>query len=199
MANVAVAGFIPVSRGGLTTPLVRKRVLTNNTTAIFKGDAVDAQTGGDIIVTAATNALFYSVAQAASYIGADGFRLERTYLPAATLYTSTTIDPTNASYVHVVEDMVNTTFKASVATGAIALTDLQLNYLMVLGAGSTTSGLSAHTLDSTSRNTTSTFPWRVQDFAPLGSGNNDLSLVNVHVLCQQNAGRRAAALGQTGT
>jgi len=56
MANVALQGFQPESRGGMTAEHVRKRVLTNNTTAIFKGDALDATTAGDVIVTATTNA-----------------------------------------------------------------------------------------------------------------------------------------------
>lgn len=200
MANVALQGFQPESRGGLTAELVRKRVLTNNTTAIFKGDALDMATGGDVIVTATTNAAIFSVQWGgASYVsGAD--RLERKHLPAATLYTSTGVDPANASYVFCVANMNSQVFTASV-DAAIALTDLNLNYIMTLGAGSTVSGLSGHLLTATSRATTATFPWRVMDFV-LGDPKSDPDAANCKVRCMANAGRREPSLeigGSLGT
>jgi hypothetical protein len=200
MANTQVAGFQPLMKGSQTPELVRKRVLTNNTTAIFKGDALDTTTTGDVFVTATTNAAIYSVQWGgASYIsGSD--RIERKHLPAATLYTSTGIDPANASYVYCVDDMVNTKFLASVDE-AIALLDLNVNYVMVLGTGSTTSGLSGHELDATGRAVTATFPWRVTDFV-LGDPKSDPDAADAKVVCMANAGRREPALeigGSLGT
>lgn len=200
MANVALAGFQPESRGGLTPEMVRKRVLTNNTTAIFKGDALDAPNTGDVIVTATTNAAIYSVQWGgASYIS-GGDRLERKHLPATTTYTSTGVDPFNASYVYCVANMDEQVFQASV-DAAIALTDLNLNYLMTLGTGSTTTGLSGHLLTATSRATTATFPWRVTDFV-VGDPKSDVDAANCKVRCLANAGRREPALeigGSLGT
>jgi hypothetical protein len=200
MANVALNGFQPESRGGMTVEMVRKRVLTNNTTAIFRGDALDASTAGDVIVTATTNAAVYSVQWGgASYIS-GGDRVERIFLPAATLYTSTTVDPANASYVYAVANMQTQVFRASV-DAAIALTDLNLNYVMTLGTGSTTTGLSGHLLTATGRATTATFPWRVQDFV-LGDPRSDPDSANCQVRCMANAGRREPALeigGSLGT
>lgn len=196
MANVQIAGFHPVSKGNQTVELVRKRVLTNNTTAIFKGDACDSATGGDVIVTANASTDLYSVQWGgASYMSA-GDRLERKHLPAATLYTSTGVDPVNASYIYVVKDMVNTEFKASVDE-AIALTDLGINYQMVLGTGSTVTGWSGHELDATSRNTTATLPWRVTDF--IFDPKSDVDAADAWVFCLCNAGNREPALEPGGS
>jgi len=200
MANAAMSGFQPESRGGLTVELVRKRVLTNNTTAIFKGDALDGAAGGDVIVTATTNAAVYSVQWGGASYVAGGDRLERNYLPAATLYTSTGVDPGNASYVMCVANMNEQVFEASV-DAAIALTDCGLNYVMTLGAGSTISGKSGHCLTATGRATTATFPWRVTDFV-LGDPKSDPDAANCKVRCMANAGRREPALeigGSLGT
>jgi len=197
MANVQVAGFHPISKGSQTVELVRKRVLTNNTTAIFKGDALDSTTAGDVIVTANTNTDIYSVQWGGASYLSNGDRIERKYLPATTLYTSSGVDPANASYVYCVDDMVSTKFKASVDE-AIALTDLGINYQMVLGAGSTTSGWSGHELDATSRNTTATLPWRVLDFV-IGDPKSDVDAADAHVVCIANAGNREPALEPGGS
>lgn len=200
MANVALAGFQPESRGGLTPEMVRKRVLTNNTTAIFKGDALDATTAGDVIVTATTNAAIYSVQWGGASYVSGGDRLERKHLPATTLYTSTGVDPANASYVYCIANMDEQVFEASV-DAAIALTDLNLNYVMTLGTGSTVTGFSGHLLTATGRATTATFPWRVTDFV-VGDPRSDVDAANCKVRCLANAGRREPALeigGSLGT
>lgn len=198
MANVANAGFHPLSKGNETVELVRKRVLTNNTTAIFKGDALDSVTTGDVIVTASTNTDIYSVQWGgASYIS-SGQRIERRYLPATTLYTSTIVDPDNASYVYAVDDMVKTKFRASIP-GATVLARLGENYKQVLGTGNTTSGWSGHTLDAATPATTATFPWRVVDHI-LGNPKADPdSSTHVHVVCMANAGNREPALEPGGS
>lgn len=186
MANSALPGFRPVYvKGGGTVTLRRGRVLTNNTTAIFLYDAVVAAAGGDYTVTASTNSATEGSACGAVYTDAAGTRREAKYLPAATLYTSSGVAPDNASYVYLVDNLVNTVFTASVAVGAIALTDRNLNFIMVLGTGSTTTGLSGHTLTSASKNTTATFPWRLENFV-IGSPINDPDLVNTAVLVTAN-------------
>lgn len=202
MANVAHPGFAPVMKGNQTVELTRKRVLTNNTTAIFKGDAVVNATTGDVAVTTATTTSAYSVQWGgASYLNSGGDRIERKYLPAATTYTSTTVDPYNASYVYIVDDMVSTKFRASIP-GATVLDRAGENYKMVLGAGSTSSGLSGHSLDSATPATTATFPWRMMEHV-IGDPKCDPDgSTNVHVICMLNAGSREPALeigGSLGT
>lgn len=200
MANVAIPGFHPRSKGGLTVSLLRKLVLTNNTTAIFKGDACDSTSSGDVIVTATANAAIYSVQWGgASYIS-SGTRVEKTYLPAATTYSGTALDNANASYVYVVEDMVNTVFTASAGT-AITTTHLGNNSAMTLGTGSTSTGLSGHKLDTASPATTATFPWRLIDVVT-GDPTSDCTAADAKVIIKANASRMDPGLeigGSLGT
>lgn len=197
MANVQLAGFQPESRGGLTCELVRKRVLTNNTTAIFKGDALDSTGSGEIIVNATTNGDIYSVQWGGASYVSGGDRIERVYLPATTLYTSSGVDPANASYVYCVANNSTQVYLATVDE-AIALTDMGLNYVMVLGTGSTTSGLSGHELDATGRAVTATFPWRVLEFVT-GDPKSDVDAADAKVRCMINAGIREPALEPGGS
>lgn len=185
MANIQVTGFIPYRRvGGGTISYKRKRVLTNNTTAIFKYDAVKDNGGGDYLVASATNTSASSVAVGAIYTDSRGVRIEDEYLPAATLYTSSGVNPPNASFIYVVDNLTEVEFKASIDE-AIALTGLGLNYVMVLGTGSTTTKLSGHELDATGAATTATFPWRVTDFI-LGHPDSDPDLADAHVIARMN-------------
>ncbi len=197
MANTQVAGFHPISKGGQTVELVRKRVLTNNTTAIFKGDCLDSTTTGDVFVQATTNTDLYSVQWGGASYMSGSERLERKYLPATTTYSSSGVDPVNASYVYAVDDMVNTKFKASIDE-AIVLLGLGINYKMVLGTGSTVSGMSGHELDATTPDTTATFPWRVIDFV-LGDPKSDPDAADAHVVCLANSGNREPALEPGGS
>src|SRR5688572_23130264 len=142
MANLQVTGFIPARViGGGTITYTRKRVLTNNTTAIFKYDAVKTVATGDVLVASATNTAVASVAVGAVYTDAVGVRREAEYLPAATLYTSSGNAPENASYSIIVDNPVGVEFRASIDE-AIVTAGLGVNYVMVLGTGSTTTGLS---------------------------------------------------------
>lgn len=198
MANVAHPGFAPMKKGGATVALVRKLVLSNNTTLIAKGDALDAGTGGDVFVTATNNAAFYSVQWGGASFVLNSERVERISLPAATTYTGTAVNNTLASFVYCVEDMQATRFRASVDL-AILLTDLNNNYNMNLNA--TTSSYSQHELASASHGTTATLPWRVLDFI-VGDPKVDPTAAHAHVVCAQNAGRREPAIaigGQLGT
>lgn len=199
MANTQLGGFQPYTKGNQTVECVRKRVLTNNTDRICKGDAIDTVGGnGDVYAHTTEAGEVYSVQWGgASYVTAADGRIERMALPAATLYTSSGVDPANASYIFCVDDMVNTKFKASVDE-AIALTDLGLNYAMVLTVG--TGQYSKHELDATGRAVTATIPWRVLDFAPLAPPHfNDIDAADAHVICVVNAGLREPALELSGS
>ncbi len=198
MANTQVAGFQPYSKGNQTVELVRKRVLTNNTDRICKFDAIDNAAGtGDVYAHTTEAGEVYSVmGGGASYVDTTG-RVERLALPAATLYTSSGVDPENASYIYCVDDMVNTKFKASIDE-AVALTDLGINFQMVLTVG--TGSYSKHELDATSKAVTATIPWRFLDFAPLDLPRfNDPDAADAHVICLANAGTREPALEGSGS
>jgi len=197
MANVALAGFQPYTKEALTVALERKRVLTNNTTAIFKGDAVDAVNDGGVIVTASATTDLYSVQWGGASYVSGGSRLERNYLPAATLYTSTGVDPFNASFIYCVQNMVSQMFVASAGT-AVTMTNLGNNTAMTLGTGSTTTGLSGHKLDTAAPATTATLPWRLIDFMR-GDPTNDPDAADAKMVILVNAGDREPALEPGGS
>jgi hypothetical protein len=207
MANVRRLGFIPTRQSGGGTVTFRKaRVLDNNTLGIFHGDTVKWTSSGDCVACAAgtdESIVVGSVAQGAAYLDANNIYREGKYLPAATRYTPTDWEPSLASYVYVVENPVNVYFEANVANSAIALTDMDLNYSTVLTVGSTTTGLSKHELNATGRATTATIPFRAIE--PVRRADNDLSLVDVKILCMINAGEiepalsTGAAAGSQGT
>lgn len=191
MANARRLGFWParVSGGGYVT-MRKSRVLTNNTVAIFYGDGVKFGAGGDVLTCTAgadESILLASVAQGVTFVDSTNKRVEAKFLPAATTYTGTTFEPELASFAYIVDNATMVEFEANVANSAIALTDLNLNYPMVLGAGSTTTGLSAHELNATGRNTTNTLPWRVREV--VRRADNDIDIVNVKVFAMINAGQ----------
>lgn len=202
MANARRLGFRPsrVSGGGTVT-YRKHRVLTNNTLAIGYRDAIKFAATGDVVAAAAGAdelILQGGVAMGAIYTDASGVRRESKALPAATLYTSTAIEPENASYVYLVDNCVNVEFENNVANSAIALTDLNLNYGVVLTTYNTTTLLSRHELNATGRAVTATIPWRVTEF--VRRADNDISLVDCKVLCRLNAGQQEPALSaQLGT
>jgi hypothetical protein len=94
------------------------------------------------------------------------------------------VAPENASYIYITDDVLKVQFLASVDE-AIALTDLNLNYAVVLGTGSTVTGLSAHELDATGRAVTATIPIRVKEFV-IGDPSSDVDLADAKVICQIN-------------
>jgi hypothetical protein len=178
---------------GGTISFRKMRVLTNNTVAINFGDGVKAQAGGDYTACAAgtdESILLSSVAQGVVYTQSNGTRIEAKGLPAASLYTSTAVWPDNGSYVYVVDSAINCEFEANVTTAAIALTDLNLNYAMILTASTTL--FSKHELTTAARAVTATIPWRVREFVQ--RADNDLSLVDVKVLAMINAGQTEPAV-----
>jgi hypothetical protein len=193
MANTKVKGLQPYRMmSGGTFAYKRARVLTNNTPAIFMFDSVIPVTTGDWTVVAVGTTYVGNVAMGAVYTDATGIRMDRKYLPAATLYTSSGVAPENASYIYIVDDVVRAEFLGSVDE-AIALTDLNLNYAVVLGTGSTVSGLSGQELDATGRAVTATIPIRVTDFV-IGSPMSDPDAADAHVICQINVNQTIPAL-----
>jgi hypothetical protein len=198
MANVQHPGFLVHSKGGTVPELVRLQVGDNNTDRIAIGDALDEGGGNGLVIAHTTEAgeVYSVMIGGASYIDSStGARVDRQALPAATRYSTSGVAPADASYVFGVEDMVNTRFRASVDE-AIALTDVNLNYAMVLTV--TTTNFSKHELDATGRATTATIPWRMQDFV-IGDPKVDVTLADAHVICRANAAERDPALERSGS
>jgi len=199
MANVQVNGFHPISKGGQTCELVRKRVLTSNTDPICKGDALDTSSDGAVIAHSTEAGEVYSVQWGgASYMSGQE-RLERRHLPATTTYTSSGVDPANASYVYAVADTGTQSFLASIDE-AVTLDDIDINFQMVLTVGNTTSGWSNHELDATSKATTATIPWRLMHIVSAKENpKNDPDAADSQVIVKINAGRRDPELEPSGT
>lgn len=192
MANIAQPGFRPIrGTNGVQISYSRRRVISNNTNPISMYDAVIIDAAGDTIRATSAATAVASAACGTSYVDSRDGRKGSKDLPAATVYTGSTVDPLDSSYVFIVENPVNVDFKASVANSAIALTDLDLNYPMVLGSPS--NGYSGHTLNATGRAVTATIPWRVKEFY-FDNTSNDPDLINTAVYCTVNAGMIEPAL-----
>lgn len=193
MANTVVKGLQPYRvLGGGTVGYTRARVLTNNTTAMFQYDCVVATTGGDYVVQSTGTTFTSNVACGAVYTDATGVRVERKFLPAATLYTSSGVAPDNASYIFIVDDPLKVQFLGSI-DAAVALTDLNLNFPVSLGAGSTVTGLSGHKITATGKNTTATIPWRFKEFV-IGDPRSDVDAADASCIFQINADATTPAL-----
>ncbi len=196
MANITYPGFQPYRKaGGLRIGYRRARVLTNNTLAIGVNDAVVIDTNGDTLRASTVTTAVSSVAAGASFVDTNGVRQGAKALPAATLYTSTGNTPDNMSYVFVVEDSLEVDYAATII-GTIVRSDLNNNAKFIAGAPS--NGFSTQTLDGSGLATTSTFPFRIQDFYE--AADNDVDAANPRVLCKINAGMWEPALSlNTGT
>lgn len=166
MANVQRPGFLPAKTVGTNWVRERKIVESNNTTRIRKGDCVKFTGAGWVCGTSGTAAVS-GASLGAVYRNADGEDVESPVLPAAELYSGTTVVPDGASYIYLPDD-VNVWYIAS-CDEAITNANLQLNHAYVLGTTSST--YSDHEVDATSPNTTSTLPWRLRAFV-LGPDND---------------------------
>jgi len=161
-------GFHPWGNSGATsTQLVRRRVASNNGTAIFLGDCL-VYTAAGVIGLATAGSGVTSVSQGADYFDSTiNGRRRNPYLPASTTYSAAVFDDygnTDESYVDMVADPVNVRFQAQYSASTPALTDLTKNANFVAGSGgSTTTGVSSHAIDQTTIATTLTLDFRIQD------------------------------------
>lgn len=151
MANLSQGGFWPEHNQGATaTQEKRVRVASNNGTAIFLGDCV-TRTAAGVWGLATPGSGVSGVSQGASYYDPGQLvRKEGAFLPASTTYSSTAFDmqgDTDQSFLRIVADPLNVRYRCqAIAAGVPALADLTLNANFVATAGSTTTGISGHTL-----------------------------------------------------
>lgn len=165
--NASISGFRPLMNVGSTsTQSIRRRVASNNGTAIFMGDALK-RTAAGVWGLATANAGLSGVSLGASYWDATiNGRRDNPYLPVSTTYSSTSFDDygnTDESFVYVTADPVSTRFLLQYSTSTPALTDLTKNANFVANAGSTTTGQSGHQLDQTTIQTTLTLDLTIVD------------------------------------
>jgi hypothetical protein len=189
--NLSRTGFHPLGNAGSTsTQQTRRRVASNNSTAIFRGDCMKYTAAG-VIGLATAGAGVTHVSQGASYWDSTiNGRRENPYLPASTTYTSTAFDDhgeTDESFVYVQLDPVNTRFVAQYSASTPALTDLTKNANFAAGAGgSTTTGNSTHALDQTTLATTANLDFRIDDL--FRNVLSDPTQASAKVIVQINTG-----------
>lgn len=189
--NVALPGFYPSESnlGGGSISYVRRRALTNGSNPIACQDAVKADSNADILGLGTSSTFATAVdgvAMGVSYIAADGTRVARANLPGSTAYTSTGVDPINATYVFVTEAADNIKYLCSVDT-AMALTNIRNNFDINLAAG--VNGYSQQELRAASASgATTTTPFRLVDFVFAGDNIID-SGTHVHVKAMINIGQ----------
>lgn len=187
MANASLTGFWPVHNQGATaTQTKRVRIASNNGTAIFLGDCL-TRTAAGVWGLASAGAGVSGVSQGASYQNTgDLVRKEAQYLPASTTYTSTAFDDhgeTDESFVYITADPLNVRYRAQIkATTTPALADMTGTANFSAGAGSTTTGISGHLLDTIG--TTAARDFAIMDF--WHSVSNDPTLVNAKYIVQIN-------------
>jgi hypothetical protein len=151
MANLSFTGFHPwMDVGSTCVQVVRRRVVSNNGTAIFMGDCMK-RTAAGIWGLATAGAGFTGVAQGASFFDSTiNGRRENPFLPASTTYSATTFDifgETDESFVYITADPINVRFQCQYSGSTPALADLTLNANILASAGSTVTGISGHTLN----------------------------------------------------
>jgi hypothetical protein len=195
--NAQFPGFLPTGYGtGGSISYVRRRVLTNNTTAIGLQDLVTADTNGDIlgVPVGALATAVDTCMMGVSYVDANSQRIGAKNLPAATTYTSSGVNPANATFVSCVENAPLVKFRASI-DAATVLADLRANY-SILGAAPV-NGVSRQEISGSSKNNTATLPVRLLEILDI-PGESDPDTADCHVLCTINAGFTEPALTTTG-
>lgn len=190
--NASFLGFHPHNdHGGTSVQLIRRRVASNNGTAIFKGDVIDYTAAGVVGIATAGSGGVGSSQGASYYDSTIGGRRENPYLPASTTYASTAFDDhgeTDESFLYITADPVNAVFRAQYSASTPALTDLTKNANFAAGAGgSTTTGISSHALDQTTLATTAALDFRITDF--LHNVLSDPAQASAHVLVKFNLGK----------
>lgn len=146
-------GFSPVGTlsGSPWQGAVRKySVDASNATAVFIGDAVALEADGNVTPAGATSVVLGVVVGVT--VDRDVLATEHPgYLPASTAGSVLVCIAPDAIY-EVQEDSVG---------GALALTDVGANIDLIAGTGSTTTGRSAHELDSNTATSAASAQFRI--------------------------------------
>lgn len=191
-ANPVQGGFLPYMKGNENAGVkfIRRRIASNNGTAIFKYDCMKVTAAG-VWGLATAGSGVTGVSGGASYWDATiNGRRENAYLPASTTYSSTAFDQygeTDQSFCYITDDAIHTEFRCQYSgTAVVALTDLTKNANFVATAGSTATGLSGHELNSATIATTAALDFNIVDF--WHSVQNDPTAVDPKVIVRINLG-----------
>lgn len=190
MANVTQGGFRfkRMKHGPKSYQPIRGCVLTNNTTAIFTGDAVKRVSTGDWVVAAAGDAIGGICCGVEQYQGTDGvMRKGGAYLPAATTFTGGLGSDTQ-SVIRVIPAL-GAIFEvdanaATATTLAGWMAFVGENVDLVATAGNTTTGQSGFTVASAGHAVTNTLVFRIEDISQ--RIDVDYSAVGVKLLVSVN-------------
>lgn len=190
MANVnAPRGFVPVRyasgacyAGGGN----RYHVPASDSTALFIGDPVVLAGSADANGVATVTKSSVGGRVTGIVVGIE---------PSATVTTMYRAAST-AAYV-VVADDPNLIFEVQedAVGGALAAADVGLNADMILGAGSTATGMSGTQLDTSTKATTATLGWRIEGFVQ--RPDNEIG-ANAKVLVRNNLPTGTGAAGSLG-
>lgn len=190
MANISETGLRPYANVASTaTQTGRRRIASNNGTAIFRFDCMKVTAAG-VWGLATAGGGVSGVACGAEYFDTTiNGRRSNPFLPAATTYTGTTFDDhgdNDQSFVFVTLDPLNDRFVGQLSASTPALTDVTKNVNIVASAGSTVNGMSGHTLDQTTIATTLNQDFRIQDW--LRKVTNDPATTNFKYIVQIDLG-----------
>lgn len=153
MGGLRYAGLI--GGGGLgTPPMIALPVVSNNTLALFAGDALTKASDGTVYPATAGDAVAIShvMVSAKNYLGDDSIPRKGAYLPAAKTYTGTVSNdnPLANIVLCIPADLclfeVDVPTAAATKTAAQALVGQTIN--IIATAGSTANGQSGHTSET---------------------------------------------------
>lgn len=191
MANTDAAfGFRPVNRSGSPYNGATRRVAfaSGDSTATFIGDAVKIAGSGQ----SDNEGSYPTVAQAAAGDPVLGVVVSFEADPATSLEDQYRKASTSR-YAHIVmaEDAYFEV-QADDAGSTLAAADIGLNADFVVGSGSTTTGMSAMELDTSTKATTATLDLQIVEIVP--RADNEVGAANQKVIVrfndwQQKAGR----------
>jgi hypothetical protein len=168
MANIQAAfGFQHVGDvGGASAnfPHSRRKIASNNATAIYRGDPVVGLTTGYIGQASAGTTQIAGIFAGCEYIStSQGKKVFSPYWPGS--------DATGDVTAFVV-DAPNSLFLAASNGSPFVLADIGSGVNFAVGTGNTANGISGATLDQSSLNTTNTLPFKiVRLFSDTGIGN----------------------------
>ena len=201
MANVnAPFGFRPYRGTGSapTFALSTRRIASNNTTAIFKGDAVIPLTTGYIAQATASTVRVEGIFWGCKYTSISQKRtVWSDYWPGADAVTDSIeayiIDDPNMQFIVQSSD--------STGTAAITFANIGEYINIAVGTGNTATGLSGMTVDQDTLGTTVTLPFRIVGLVenPPGAEGTDIAAeFNQVIVAFNNASTRTNGAGPTG-
>lgn len=155
--------------GGTSYSINEYSVDTGVTTGIFIGDPVKIEADGNVAPCGTGTTPCVGVV-----VGVKGRydNLEQRYLPASTAGTVMVVD----------DPFVTFAIQGDGAVDPLEDADKGANASFIAGSGSTTTGLSAYEIDSTSHNTTAALPIKLLRPIPRADNTNDSANVEWEVM-----------------